>query len=284
MSLQSFEVIWNVTIKQPHTVVAVRRAGFWKDELKIIVDDQIVLSEAVTQLKLSGRKVVGIDGEPVEVSWRWGILSGAPKSIVLRQGGQVLAEYPKGTGITLNTDAVDAELAMEMVRASEGQVSVTRIRMLEAKARSEKQIRGGASWFYWIAGLSMLNSFLMWLGWNITFLIGLAVTQVIDGFIHAVGAELGVEGNVIIGLIALMLDAVAAGVFVVFGYFARKKHKWSFVVGMVLYGLDGVVFLMFGEIASFAFHVLGLIGLYTGIKGLKQLKEVEKSEAMVFPR
>ena len=172
---------------------------------------------------------------------------------------------------------------MQMVRASGGQMSVARIRMLEAKARSEKQVRGGASWFYWIAGLSMVNSLLMWLGGGINFLIGLAVTQMIDGFIYAVGAELGVESNVIIGLIALALDAVAAGVFVVFGYFARKKHKWSFVAGMVLYALDGVVFLMFGQIASFAFHVLGLIGLYTGIKGLRQLKEVEKSEAAVFP-
>ncbi len=283
MSLQSFEVIWNVTIKQPHTIVAIRRAGFWKDELKMIVDDQIVLSEAVTQFKLSGHKVIEIDGEPVEVSWKWGVLSGAPKSIMLRHGGQVLAEYPKGSGITLNTNAVDTELAMQMVRASGGQMSVARIRMLEAKARSEKQVRGGASWFYWIAGLSMVNSLLMWLGGGINFLIGLAVTQMIDGFIYAVGAELGVESNVIIGLIALALDAVAAGVFVVFGYFARKKHKWSFVAGMVLYALDGVVFLMFGQIASFAFHVLGLIGLYTGIKGLRQLKEVEKSEAAVFP-
>jgi len=283
MSLRSFQVIWNVTIKQPHTIVAVRKAGFWKDEFKIVVDDRVVLSESVGQFKLSGHKVVEIDGEPVEASWKWGLLSGAPKSIILRHQEQILAEYPKGSGIILNTNAVDTDFALEMARLSEGQVSATQIRMLEAKASSEKQVRAGASWFYWIAGLSMVNSLVIWLGGGFSFLIGLAVMQIIDGFISAVGAELGLEGNAIIALIALGLDAVVAGVFVLFGYFARQKHTWSFVVGMLLYALDGVVFLLFGDILSFGFHLFALAGLYSGVRGLKQLKQVENAEAIVSP-
>jgi hypothetical protein len=40
---------------------------------------------------------------------------------------------------------------------------------------------------------------------------------------------------------------------------------------------------MFGEILSFAFHLLALAGLYSGVRGLKQLKHVEKAEAIVSP-
>jgi hypothetical protein len=283
MSLQSFQVIWNVTIKQPHTIVAVRKAHVWKDEFKLVVDDQVLLSELVGQFTLSGHKVVEIDGEPVEVIWKWGLLSGAPKSIILRYHGQILAEYPKGSGIVLNTNAGDADFATEMAKLSDGQVSLTQIRMLAAKASSEKQVRAGASWFYWIAGLSMVNSLVIWLGGGFSFLIGLAVMQIIDGFVHAVGAELGLEGNAIIMLIALLLDAGVAGVFVLFGYFARKKRKWSFVVGMVLYALDGVVFLLFGDILSFGFHLLALAGLYSGFRGLRQLQQVQDAKAVLSP-
>jgi hypothetical protein len=37
-------------------------------------------------------------------------------------------------------------------------------------------------------------------------------------------------------------DVVVAGVFVLFGVFATKKHLWAFIVGMILYALDGMFF------------------------------------------
>ena len=86
--------------------------------------------------------------------------------------------------------------------------------------------------------------------------------------------------SVIITLIALALDIVVAGILVIFGFFANKKHKWSFIIGMILYALDGLVFLVFGDIISVGFHIFALFGIYTGIKALKQLRVLQESESL----
>ncbi|MBI4332353.1 MAG: hypothetical protein HY673_13855 [Chloroflexi bacterium] len=44
----------------------------------------------------------------------------------------------------------------------------------------ENRFKGGASWFYWIAGLSMLNTLFVIIGAGWTFFIGLGITQVVD--------------------------------------------------------------------------------------------------------
>src|SRR5688572_28411552 len=46
----------------------------------------------------------------------------------------------------------------------------------------EMRLKSGASWFYWIAGLSIINSIaaLSGAGWG--FIVGLGVTQIVDEF------------------------------------------------------------------------------------------------------
>ena len=45
---------------------------------------------------------------------------------------------------------------MEMNR--EQTVNEGQVRALEARMRIENQLKGGSGWFYWIAGLSLVNS------------------------------------------------------------------------------------------------------------------------------
>ena len=48
------------------------------------------------------------------------------------------------------------------------------------------QLKSGANWFYWIAGLSVVNSLIFAFGGHTSFIAGLGLTQLIDGIFDAV--------------------------------------------------------------------------------------------------
>ncbi|HEU5070013.1 MAG TPA: DUF4339 domain-containing protein [Verrucomicrobiae bacterium] len=132
-------------------------------------------------------------------------------------------------------------------------------------AATASQLKSGASWFYWIAGLSLVNSIAATWGSDWRFIVGLGVTQIVD----AVGAEIANGGR----FVALALDLMVAGVFVLFGVFAHKRHLWAFIVGMILFGLDGLVFLLGRDWIGVGFHVFVLFCLFRGCQACRALAE-----------
>lgn len=130
-------------------------------------------------------------------------------------------------------------------------------------ALSAGQIRSGGSWFYWVAGLSLINSFAALSGTNWRFIIGLGITQLIDGL----GSDLGGGGKAVV----LVLDLLAAGLFILFGIFATKGHRWAFIVGMILFALDGLIFLLVRDWLGVGFHVFVLYCLFRGFTACQQL-------------
>ncbi|MBC8096773.1 MAG: DUF4339 domain-containing protein [Akkermansiaceae bacterium] len=125
------------------------------------------------------------------------------------------------------------------------------------------QMKSGASWFYWIAGLSLVNSIAAFSGSDWRFIVGLGITQIFD----ALAGEFGGAGRVIV----LLLDLLAAGTFILLGVFAHKRKTWAFIVGMILFGLDTVFFLIIQEWIGVAFHVFVLYCLFRGFKGCREL-------------
>jgi hypothetical protein len=128
---------------------------------------------------------------------------------------------------------------------------------------TEAPLKSGASWFYWIAGLSLINSIVAFTGSDWRFILGLGITQVFD----ALGHDIGSAGNAVV----LALDLLAAGVCVFFGVFAHKRHLWAFVVGMVLFALDGLIFLFAQDWLGVGFHVFVLYCLFRGAKACREL-------------
>ena len=124
-----------------------------------------------------------------------------------------------------------------------------------------QQSISGARWFFWVAGLSIINSIIIMNDGNWAFLAGLAITEVISGFAVGLSAELGTS----VTIIAFVLDVLVAGVFAMFGWFAQKGHTWAFIVGLIFYVLDGLIFVVFQEWLSVAFH--GFV-VYCLIRGL----------------
>ncbi|MHC4266212.1 MAG: hypothetical protein ACYSUK_09800 [Planctomycetota bacterium] len=141
---------------------------------------------------------------------------------------------------------------------------------IEEKIKLENQFKAGANWFFWIAGLSLVNSAVLLAGSNWGFVIGLGITQFIDAIGLAIAEEVGIAGKII----AFIFDIVAAGIFVLFGAFARKKHSWAFIVGMILYALDGLLFLLVMDILSIGFHVFALFCILNGLKSLQKLEQL----------
>jgi|SRR6185295_17502166 len=129
----------------------------------------------------------------------------------------------------------------------------------------------GANWFFWIAGLSFINSVIVLMDGRWSFLAGLGITQFIDGMAKALSPKLGGAAVVF----ALLMDLAAAGVIILFGLMARQKHNWAFVLGMILYGLDGLLFLLVGDWLSLAFHGYALYCIFRGLSANRQLIELQ---------
>lgn len=124
-------------------------------------------------------------------------------------------------------------------------------------ARSDPLILSGASWFWWIAGLSVVNTIMIHSGTDRNFVIGLGFTLLAD----AIFREMKV--------IAFVLDAIALATFVGFGFLSRKGHLWAFVTGIVLYTLDAGIYVLGQDWMSVAFHGLALFYMIRGAKALR---------------
>ena len=123
-------------------------------------------------------------------------------------------------------------------------------------------VRGGASWFYWIGVLSLINTVLTLSSANFHFIFGLGVTQIAD----FLGKGNGAGG----AAFALIVNGFIAAFFAIFGFFGSKGQKWAFIVGMVFYALDAGLCLLASDILAAAFHGWALFRMFMGMKAIDQ--------------
>lgn len=126
--------------------------------------------------------------------------------------------------------------------------------------------RSRASWFYWLAGLSLLNSILLHTGMGIQFIFGLGITGVVDALVFSDGPPAGAAR-----LVGLGLDAVIASVFAGFGFATiHLGWKWALWVGLVLYAVDGVLCVLANAWIESAVHAYVLFQL--GLAAMASLR------------
>ncbi|HLP09884.1 MAG TPA: hypothetical protein VK178_17120 [Opitutaceae bacterium] len=113
-------------------------------------------------------------------------------------------------------------------------------------------IASAARWFWWIAGLSLVNTVLIHSGGNTSFVIGLGVTLVADVACREIPA------------IAFVVDAMAIGFFVLMGWLALRGHFWAFIVGAIAYLLDATIYLLARDMMPLAFHAFALFFIVRG--------------------
>lgn len=147
-------------------------------------------------------------------------------------------------------------------------------------AALENKMKNGIGWFFVIACLSLLNSIIFFMGGSLSFVVGLAITQVVDGFASAF-IEQGSGGLIpIIRGVALSLNLVIAALFAGFGILGRKRMKIPVIIGMVLYGLDTLLMLALGVLIGVIFHIVGIAGLWGGIRAMMELDKADQFQAV----
>jgi hypothetical protein len=126
--------------------------------------------------------------------------------------------------------------------------------------------------FYSIALFSLINSIINFFDGGIYFPIGLAITQIIDGFSFAFRQELPQSGQVIL-VISLILDILIFAIVAFFGFFIKKQKTWMIVVGAGLYLLDGLLLLLFNDWIGAAFHAYFLFRIWTSWQAIRNLSK-----------
>lgn len=113
----------------------------------------------------------------------------------------------------------------------------------------------GANWFFWIAGLSLVNTAIALSGGQWHFVLGLGITEITDAF-QAPQARIFGFG----------IDLLVLGFFAMCGFFAGKLKKWAFVMGMAFYLLDGGIMLLAKDWLGLAFHAYALFCIWKGFQ------------------
>lgn len=126
------------------------------------------------------------------------------------------------------------------------------IELLKLRAR----MQSGANWFFWIAAASVLTTIALLIGTSWGWFLSLGITQLVSVIASGYGSEAKV--------IAFVVTLVATGIFVLLGVFSRKRQNWAFIVGMILYGADGLLFFMVNDWLSIGFHVWALFRISAG--------------------
>lgn len=129
-------------------------------------------------------------------------------------------------------------------------------------------MKHGANWFYWIAGLSLVNSLFFLFGTQVSFLGGRGISLVVDAF---VGGVIEAGGPATFRAVAIVINFVFIAAFALLGYYAGRQFKGAFLIGIIIYLLDSVLVLVFGDYLMTAFHGFALIFIVRGYLACRAL-------------
>lgn len=131
--------------------------------------------------------------------------------------------------------------------------------------REAMTARNGARWFYWIAGLSIVNSAVVLSGGSFMMLFGLTSTLAATYIAIDIG---GIAP--IVGMVVAMLVAIG---FVGLGWMAERGATWAFATGIVLYVADTTLTAFLGDWISVVAHAFALGIIIGGLMASQRLKK-----------
>ncbi len=158
---------------------------------------------------------------------------------------------------------------------AEQQLLASRVTALMAKGKN------GAHWFYWIAALSLITSVIILGGGQTHFVIGLGITLLASAIASGM-AQQAPEAALTLQIMAGAFSLFASATVALFGWMSSKRYTAIMAVGMVLYFLDGTLYLIIQDWMSIGFHVFGLYCMWTGLSAFRELNALEQS--LVSPR
>jgi len=144
--------------------------------------------------------------------------------------------------------------------------------------REDGLIKRASECFLYVAFISLFNSIFYIFDFRLDFLIrlwgglGLGVTELISVLARRAGG--------VAPILALMLNLILSGAFIVFWYFARKGNLWAFCAGAGLFALDGIWILLTWPrpYANVAFHIFSLLFMLAGVHGISRLEQLKQAQ------
>ncbi len=137
---------------------------------------------------------------------------------------------------------------------------------VQTEFNNASTINNGTQWFLWIFGLSVLNSVILYTGGGISFIFGLGITQIFEGFLIGYSGQYTLNG--------LIISILISSIFVLIWYSSRNLNKNAFILGMIIYGIDGLLLLIFQDWLSFGFHIYALVMIFKAYQNVDQMKEL----------
>jgi len=129
-----------------------------------------------------------------------------------------------------------------------------------ARVALVRRVEKGGRWFFWIAGLSLINFALYAIGSDLGFALGMAIDWFFDGVLQGLAPS-----------VTWLAHVVTIALFVFLGMRATAGATWAFVVGGILYAIDGLVFLLLADWIAIAIHAFALFGIVSALRALRKL-------------
>ncbi len=129
---------------------------------------------------------------------------------------------------------------------------------MQTSTTQDAIVLSAARWFWWIAGLSLVNTVLFHAGSDTNFAIGLGLTTLTNVLFAQQIA------------VSIAIAAVTIGFYFFVGLMAQRERLWAFYLGLGVYALDALIYVRFEDWMPVAFHALACF--YIG-KGAMRLRE-----------
>lgn len=142
------------------------------------------------------------------------------------------------------------------------------------ETKQKNIIKNSASWFLWIAIFSSCNIVALIFHQNLHFVAGLAINYAILGMMDGIRRALGID----LMPLGFFLTFVVSGLFLWIWTKSKKENQKIFLTGLVIYGIDTVLFIFTKEWFSVAFHIFAFWMLFVGYRTLLTKKKNENKE------
>lgn len=177
--------------------------------------------------------------------------------------------------IEQRADAIYPAPVTDSAAPAQAAIAPQRPAITAEAAALKSQIDSYANWFYWIAGLSLVNALATMFGSSWGFAMGLGATTILSHL-----GRSGISGADVSAIFLAIVWTLTFGIillFALFGIWSRRPSTTFFIVGIVLYVLDSLIFLMSGDWIGLVLHAVALFFLWGGFSAARKYHSLPRA-------
>ena len=140
---------------------------------------------------------------------------------------------------------------------------------VELEARRNK----GANWFYWIVGLTLVNTIVSFTGIDWSFSLGASAAIIADVFAT-------MNGTATARALAIGFDVVIIAFYAMCGVMAMRGATWAFVLGLIFFALDSLLSLIGLQFIGILIHGWALFSIFSGMTANISLQRLLREKAI----